>query len=207
MKNDHPKFWCFNRFRDASLINTESLHWKGPFSWPGFEQMNNLHSIPDCSGVYLFTFEYKNGFILRSVGITNSMKRRFSQHKREYMSGKYTVLDVEAANNGERKEIWHGWKYAKMHKDEFLHQKNQILKAVEKELNSYRLFVSQIEERRKQERIESAIALNAYLSKEPWGDLIDRGMALRGRYCSEIPIEIKNQCSAKVFGLPEILEI
>lgn len=54
------------------------------------------------------------------------MKRRFSQHKREYMSGNYTVLDVASANNGERKEIWHRWGYAKKHRDEFLRHKDYI---------------------------------------------------------------------------------
>ena len=123
LKKALPKFWCFNRFRDASLIKTEDILWEGPFSWPGFEHISTLDLVPDVAGVYLFTYEYKDGYILRSAGNTNSMKRRFSEHKREFMSGNYTVLDVKSANNGERKEIWHGWSYAKEHRDEFLDHK------------------------------------------------------------------------------------
>ena len=181
--------------------------WHEPFSWPGFERINKLETIPDIPGVYLFTFEYEDGYILRSAGITNSMRRRFSQHKREYMSGNYTVLDVKSANNGERNEIWHGWTYAKEHKDEFLRHKNYILESAEHDLSSYRLFITKVSDRRKQERIEFAIIQNAYISKEPWGDLVDGGMALRGRANHEIPIEAKNICSQKIYGISDIFEI
>lgn len=163
--------------------------------------------MPDIAGVYLFTFEYKDGYILRSAGNTNSMKRRFFEHTREYRSGRYTVLDVKSANMGERKEIWHGWDYAKAHQDEFLRYRDYILKSVENELASYNLFVAEIADKRKRERIEFAIVQNAYLSKEPWGDLVDGGMALKGRASYEIPIEIRNMSPYKIYGIPEMFEI
>ena len=207
MAESLPEFWSFNRFRDAALIEKENISWQGPFSWPGFEPINKLAVIPDIAGVYLLTFEYKDGYILRSAGHTNSMKRRFAQHKREYMSGNYTVLDVESANNGERREIWHGWSYAKAHRDEFVHHKDYILRAVENQLASYRLFITEIMDKRKRERIEFAIIQAAYVSKEPWGDLVDGGMALSGRSNCEIPFEVINICKYKIYGVPEILEI
>lgn len=207
MEESLPKFWSFNRFRDASLITTEDVLWQGPFSWPGFDPINNLIPIPDIAGVYLFTFAYKDGYILRGTGHTNSMKRRFSQHKREYMSGRYTVLDVQAANQGERKELWHGWEYAKTHQDEFLRHKTYILKSVENELASYNLFITEVGDRRKRERIEFAIMHNAYLSKEPWGALVDGGTALRGRANGEVPIAAKNICPHKIYGIPDMFEI
>jgi hypothetical protein len=108
MKNVLPHFWSFNRIRDTSEIKTEILVWQGPFSWIGYEQINKLNPIPDIAGVYLFTFEYLDGHIFRSVGVTNSMKRRLTQHTREYKKGNYTLLDVESASNGVRKELWHG---------------------------------------------------------------------------------------------------
>lgn len=207
MKNSLPKFWSFNRVRDASMIKTEDLIWQGPFAWIGYEQVDKPNPIPDIAGVYLFTFEYLDGYILRSVGVTNSMKRRLAQHTREYKKGNYTLLDVEFAKTGLRRELWHGWQYAKEHQDIFLENKDVILEFAEKELISYRLFISEIADRRKRERIEAALLINAYSSKEPLHDLIDGGMALRGRYNYEIPIEVKNICSHKLYGLPEIMEI
>jgi hypothetical protein len=207
MNDDLPEFWSFNRSRDESLIRTEDLQWRGPFSWIGFGQNNKLEPTPNVSGVYLFTFEYRDGYILRSVGITNSMKRRFSQHTREYLEGNYTILDVEYAKVGIRKEIWHGWGYAKRHRDEFLKHKNYILPFIKKELEAYRIFITKVDDKRIRERLEFAIVHSIYGSKEPWSNLIDGGMALRGRFNCEIPIEVRNVCSSKIYGLPEKLEI
>ena len=207
MKGALPKFWSFNRSRDESLIKTEVLQWRGPFSWMGFEQANKLEPTPDISGVYLFTFEYKDGFILRSAGVTSSMKRRFSLHTREYTVGNYTVLDVEYARIRIRQEKWHGWGYAREHRDEFSRHKDYILQFVKKELEAYRLFITEVEDKRRRERIEFAIVQSVYGSKEPWANLIDGGMALRGRFNDEIPIEVRNVCSYKVYGLLEKLEI
>lgn len=207
VKKPLPEFWSFNRIKDASLIKTEDVFWHGPFSWIGFEHVNNLKPIPDIAGVYLFTFEYQDGYIVRSAGVTNSMKRRFHQHTREYQRGNYTVLDVEYAKNGERKEKWHGWEYAKKHRDEFIDNKDLILQFVEKELQAYRIFITEVPGRRKRERIEFAIMQSIYSSKKPWADLVDGGMALRGRANNEIPIEVRNVCSYKLYGLPEEMEI
>ncbi|HRI62234.1 MAG TPA: hypothetical protein PK228_20980 [Saprospiraceae bacterium] len=201
------KFWSFNRSRDASLITTESIFWQGPFSWTGFEQTNKLKPIPNVAGVYLFAFEYKDGYILCSAGISISIKKRVYQHTREFEKGNYTILDIDYAKFGERKEVWHDWQYAKTHQDEFIENKEFILNAVQKQLGAYRLFITEIEDKRKRERIEFAIMQSIYSSKEPWADLADGGMNLRGRYNSEIPIEIKNICSCRMYGLPEVLEV
>ena len=141
------------------------------------------------------------------MGVTNSTKRRFAEHTREYMNGRYTVLEVESAQIGQRKEIWHGWEYAKAHRDEFIEHKDFILKSVEKELAAYRLFIAQVGDKRRRERIEFAIMHSVYSSKEPWADLVDGEVALRGRANKEIPIEIKNICPCKIYGLPDTLEI
>lgn len=48
---------------------------------------------------------------------------------------------------------------------------------------------------------------SAYLSKEAWSDLVDGQMALRGSANFEIPIESKNKCLYKIYGIPEMFEI
>ncbi len=199
--------WCFNRLRDVSQIINENINWQGSFSWPKYENYNLLNPLPDIAGVYLLTFKFKKGNILYLAGITNSTKKRFSTHTREFKKGNYNILDVKAAEKGERKEIWHGWKYAKEHRDEFIYNKETILHALELKLQSFRIFIAEIDDKRKRERIESGIMNNIYMSKNYWADLADRGMALKGRYNSEMPIEIKNFCKKKIYGLPELLEI
>jgi hypothetical protein len=199
--------WSFNRLKDGENITTENKTWIGPFSWTGYENKNGLNSIPDIEGVYLFTFNFKEGFLIYAVGITNSTKRRISSHTREYKKGAYTVLNVESAEKGERVEIWHGWQYAKEHQDEFQQNKDLILSGVDKQLQSFRIFLLQESDKRKRERIEAALMQNIYFSKEPWSELADRGMFLKGRHNFEMPIIIKNIGNHKIYGLPDSIEI
>jgi hypothetical protein len=67
--------WSFNRLRDTSKIEREIVDWKGPFSWPNYESQNSLPKIPDIEGVYLWTFQYNDGYVIYTAGITNSTKR------------------------------------------------------------------------------------------------------------------------------------
>lgn len=201
------KFWSFNRSRDSHLIETETIIWDGPFSWPKYSHNNQLGEVPDAAGVYLFTFNYKDGYIIRSAGVSNSIKRRISQDTREYKKGNYTVLDVESGQIGIRQELWHGWSYAKENRAEFYNNQDTILKAVDNELASYRLFIAKIPDKRKRARLEFSIMHDIYSSHELWSDLVDRGMNLTGRFNKEIPIKIKNSCQYKLYGLPDSLEI
>ncbi len=207
MKKRLSDFWCFNRFKHSKLITYENIKWEGPFAWPRFETKNNLKCLPDGAGIYLFTYDYKDGFIVRSCGITNSFKRRFSQHTREYRKGNYTVLDVNYAQRGERKELWHGWGYAKQHRKEFFEHEEQIMQFINIELEAFRLFIALEDDRRKRERIEFAIMHHIYGAKQSWSDLVDGQMALRGRANSEIPVKATNVSEYKIFGLPKEIEV
>lgn len=199
--------WSFNREVHSSDIIKENIQWYGPYSWPNFEDYNQQEKMTDVEGVYLWTFEFREGFLIYSTGITNSTKRRFATHTREYKKGNYTVLDVNAAQKGERKEIWHGWQYAKLNREEFITKKEVILNSVNEQLKSFRVFIAHVPDKRKRERLEAAIMQNIYVSMEYWSELADRGMHLKGRYNSEIPIEIKNDCKYKIYGLDELFEI
>ena len=199
--------WCFNRLRDASKIKIEDIQWQGPFAWPGYESQNNLDTMPDIEGLYLFTFKYNDGFLIYAVGVTNSTKKRLRRHSLEYKKGNYTVLDICAAEKGERQEIWHGWSYARTHQEEFNERKEEIVKAINNQLKSFRVFVAQVSDKRTRERFEAAIMHNIYYCKEPWAELADRGMFLNGRYNTEMPLEINNISNYKIYGLPQKLEI
>ncbi len=199
--------WSFDRQRDGSNIKTEELNWQGPFSMPGFENKNNLAPAPDIGGVYLFTFKFRDGFILYGAGITKSTRSRLLTHKREYIKGNYTILDVSSAKSGLRKEIWHGWQYAKTHQDEFIKNKATILKAADEHLSAFRIFLGQVPDNRMRERIESAIMQDIYNSTDPLSELSDRGMFLKTRHNSEMPISLHNISKDKIYLLPDNLEI
>jgi hypothetical protein len=192
---------------DISKNHVREIEWQGPFSWIGYENINKLEKIPDVEGIYLWTFQYEQGYLVYCAGITKSTKKRFRQHTLEYKSGNYTVFNVTEAEKGKRVEIWHGWSYARTHRDEFNSRKEEILCAVERQLSSFRVFIAQMSDKRERARFEAAIMLQIYNSNETWAELADRGMALSKRRKDEVSIIIKNISDVKFYGLPEILEI
>jgi hypothetical protein len=183
--------------------------WNGPCSWPAFEDENNLRPIPKSSGVYLQTFRYQDGYLIYAAGLTRrSFLLRFEEHTRKYMNGKYNVLDIAAAQLGIRKEIWHGWGYARRHREEFEERKVKILDAVRRQLSGFHIFVTDIgREPRVLERLEASIMNNLYQQPSPICDIPDRGMQLSPRRDSEKKITVKNSCAVLLHGLPELLEI
>jgi len=208
MKTQKTNFYSFNRSLDASRITSEQVAWQGPYAFANYEKFNGYDKIENIPGVYMFTFDYKDGVILYGLGVSNSVRDRILAHGRNYRSGKYNVLDVNAAKQGIRKEIWHGWSYAEKHKQEYLDNEREIQKAVEQQLKSTKVFVAPISDERKRYRIEAAIMHQIYSKEEPWCDLPDRGMNLmKGRYTSEVPILVENMTPVKIYGLPEKLEI
>jgi len=201
------KKWSFNRERDNLKISKEKIQWKGPFSLPKYEKETGLNSIPDLSGVYLFCFKYEDGYLIEAAGITKSTKTRISTHVREYKKGNYNILNMNYLERGIREEIWHGWGYAKDNREEFNNKKEIILPAIEKQLQSYRIFLYENNDKRIRERMEASIMINIYTSKESWADISPRWMFLKGRFNCEMPIEITNITSDKIYGLPEKMEI
>ena len=145
--------------------------WDGPFSWPGFERDNLLRSIPRTPGVYLQTFDYKEAYLIYAAGLSRRpILTRFKEHTRKYMNGEYKVLDLSAAHRGVRQEVWHGWGYARTHRDEFERNQPFILEAVRKQLAGFQIFTANVEgakETRTLERLEASIMAALYEQVPP----------------------------------------
>ena len=191
---------------------TIEITWDGPYGWPGYESENGLNPIPRIPGVYLQTFEYQQGYLIYAAGITQRpVPVRFSEHTGSYLDGKYNILDIAAAEQGLRKEIWHGWAYERQHRDEFEERKSMITEAVHRQLAGFRIFVADLGERGKGkrilERLEAAVMLSLYEQPPPICDIPDRGMYLAPRWDSESPIHIKSSSHFVLLGLPHSLKI
>ncbi|MBN2352086.1 MAG: hypothetical protein JXD23_05900 [Spirochaetales bacterium] len=185
------------------------LSWNGPFAWPGFEKDTALPQLPKTCGVYLQTFNYEKGYLIYCAGLTRiSFKDRFIQHTRNYKNGKYNVLDMTSVLKGKRKLIWRGWGYYREHQDEFLEKKTNIIKAVNKQLLHFRIFLAENgNEKRFIERLEASIMNNLYNQPPPMSLIPDQGMFLAPRRGKEKLIIVKNKCDSILYGLPNYLEI
>lgn len=185
------------------------MTWMGPYAWPGFEIVDQLQTIPEVSGLYLQTFEYRDGFLVYGAGLTRrSVRTRLKEHTSKYMNGEYTVLDVTEVQQGKRKEIWHGWGHARQHRNEYEYRKREIIEAVRRQLEGYRVFIANIgEEPRILERLEAAIMENLYQQSPPLCDIPDKGMQLSPRWENEEPVIVKSICPEIIHGLPKVFEI
>lgn len=185
------------------------VNWTGPYAWPGFEKINGLPPLPDHGGVYLQTFEHRDGgYVLYAAGITrNPFRRRFMQHNRAYLSGDYNILDPVQARNGVRSELWHGWTVARQlaKRAEYAERRAELQEAAQRQLAEFRIFVAEVEPHdRMRDRLEAAIMNRLYADAAA---LPDKGMFLASRLKGEAPVCVTNACANRLLGLPEKLWI
>lgn len=183
--------------------------WTGPYSWPGFENENNLPSLPKQPGLYLQTFEYENGYLIYAAGLTRrAVSQRMREHTRKYRTGDYNVLSINALQRGVRREVWHGWGWTAQKRAEFSRREAEIAGATNKQLSAFRLFAADIgTQPRILERLEAAIMNALYQQPSPLCDVPDKGMMLAPRWESEAIITVHNQRDVTLYGLPDQLEI
>lgn len=183
--------------------------WTGPYAWPKFETTTKLPSIPKHPGAYLMTVEYLNGYLIYAAGITRRpVPIRFREHTIKYMSGDYTVLDIAAMKQGRREEIWHGWGWSPEKRTEFEKRKTMILDAANRQLEGFRIFVSDIgNQPRILERLEASIMNWLYQQPSPFCDIPDKGTMLAPRWETEPVIVACNKCIHTLHRLPDRLDI
>lgn len=177
---------------------------QGPYGWPRFECGQTR--LPAVSGVYLTTFEYRDGFLPYGFGITRRpMRQRFLEHTRSYVSGNYNILDLGAAQQGIRKVAWKGWSWTPEKRDEFEARKPEIVSLAQQQISATRIFVMRIgAASRLLERMEGALGNHFYQNENT---LCDRGMFLAPRWQTEEPVLATFRCSSVLYELPSQLEI
>ncbi len=183
--------------------------WKGPYSWPHYEAKNGLLPIPKQPGVYLLTVEYRDGYLIYAAGITRrTIPERMREHTRKYMRGEYNILDIDAMQQGVRREIWHGWGWSPAKRMEYDERRALLVEAACRQLEGFRIFVTYIgTEPRILERLEAAIMNHLYQQPVPVNDIPDKGMMLAPRWSSETPITVTSLCVSKIHSLPACIDI
>jgi hypothetical protein len=194
------------------IENTYRLDWQGPFILQGV-QGNLLFDSPVAKqwGIYLFTVEYHNGYLIYFAGLTTrSFKQRCKEHIEAYRTGVYTIFDAKSFQQGKRVKVWHGFWFRKRTdemEDEFLARCQKIESATEELLLTFRIFLAPLEtEKRILERLEAAIMNVLYSGVGAVSSLPDRGMALSPRRLNEKPFLAYSTATVCLHGLPESFE-
>jgi hypothetical protein len=180
------------------------VEWTGPYAWPTFEELSGLPAIPKHPGIYLWTAEYRTGYLIYAAGITRRpIPFRFKEHTAKYRQGEYTILDMKSMNCGIRKEIWHGWGWSPEKRKSYEERKTELIAAVKKQLSEFRIFVADVETiPRILERLEAGIMNVLYEGISPYCDIPDKGMRLSPRWECEQPIIVEFLRQVELFGLP-----
>jgi hypothetical protein len=195
-------------------MKSESVvEFQGPFSWvePSVEASIIHSEVSKLPGVYLWTVETPNGFLVYYVGETGvNFRTRMRDHYKEQLSGMYHIYDPELFSLGEKRELWRGI-YGKGGKHDlykFLDILPLLVTSLIRFVSIIRFYVAPINfERRLRKRFEAALANHLYSQPGVVGAFQDKGIRYELRRNSEDPTKINIICPKEVLGIPTALHI
>ena len=180
------------------------LNVEGPFCWVC---NNTIFNAPesDLSGLYIFSIETHNGYLIEYVGITTrSFFERLCEHTREFLSGGYKIYEYEKFIKGVRASLWNGRFGKNKEKDvtKFLTRYGTLTSALLKQLGAYRVFVIPITDGRIAERLEGEMYQILKTSKlKQVREFIDNEVQYKVRESNEKPIKVKINSQDTLLGL------
>ena len=134
------------------------IFWNGPHEFPMLRRPSQLDKL---IGVYMWTVLGLSGYVCSGCGITErSVRKRMLEHRRGYLRGAYTMLDINEMRKGIRKEIWHGmWAGfdSPERKAEFPDRKDELQAVAQQQMDSLQIFMVREQDKRIKERIEAAV--------------------------------------------------
>jgi hypothetical protein len=189
----------------------KTLHFQGDFKLISKSQDNLFNQeLAAKGGVYLWTYETEDGYIIDYVGEASSIKDRFYQHLREQLNGRYSIYDPDSLRNGKREITWKGyhWRSDEYYRViEFISNSEKYMPKLEKMLEECRIFFAPIEgDELIRKRIEASI-LNE-MSRLVLYDRIKPIplQQIRQLQAGEVPVETKLVTDEKIIGLGDSLK-
>lgn len=188
------------------------IEFVGPFSWLGETNAPSLfdEDISKKSGIYLWTIETQEGFLVYYVGETGrTFSERMKEHLMGHLAGFYHLNDPDEFQKGKRVPLWPGiFDIENKVSLSTLGKKHSELSDLIYQLSQqYRFFFASTKiEKRLVERIESAIAIHLYNQKGVVGDFQEKGIRYRPRWTRETPVKVSFTTTKKIIGFPTELE-
>jgi len=187
-----------------------AIDFHGPFKIGG----NNgsilfSNQVSRHSGIYLFTVQYNDGYLVYYVGETGkSFFERIKEHAIHYFGGNYRVYDPKAFKNAQKTLIWQGM-WQRDTKDRmpiYIDKCHALVPIIRDFLKLLDIFVAPFEaETRLRRRIEGAFARHLRQQPPPIGNFQDDDIRYIQRKRDETPIHVRISCSHKLHGMPSTL--
>ena len=189
-----------------------TIEFTGPFSWLGEVDAPSLFedAIGKKSGIYLWTIETEEGYLVYYVGQTGrTFSQRMKEHFKEHLAGFYHLNDPDEFRMGRRVSIWPGLYdvEAKISLPTLGKKHSELSNNIYRLAKQYRFFFAPIKaETRVIERIESAIASYLYQQNGIVGSFQEKGIRYRPRWDNESLLKISIETYKKIAGFPTDLE-
>jgi hypothetical protein len=187
------------------------ISWQGPFSllYPDTDSCFDNAAVNE-PGVYMWTYKYRNGYLIYGAGIAykRALAPRLKEDRRHLFKGEWTILDAASAEQGLRKELWHGTEWSGYNsderKDEGRRRAAEIEGVARGMMGHMRVFLGPLpREQRVIERVEAAIMCRLYGCGSPFSQLPDVGMHLLPRRTNEPSITIHSHSPVKLYCIPD----
>ena len=188
------------------------LRWSGPHGFlPGAPDSVFQGPVAEQSGLYLWTVQRPNGFLVHYVGQTEkSFGLRHLQHLREYWGGAYTIHQAAAFLDGRRNELYRGYGYrgdAWRQIEPFVREHETLLSELRAMLSGIKIFLAPLAApRRIHRRVEGAIVELLYRAGGEIGDFQEPGMRREPRRLDEAVIRVRSVSPCLLLGIPAEFE-
>ena len=210
-----PDYGVDLKLSDDVLTPTEpfDLTFRGPLHWSSDSDLPSIFDPPASleKGIYLWTFRVGGEDRVHYVGQTRrNFASRLSEHLSGYLSGKYSIIDVEQLARGNQENVWQaasaGQDYGRS-LTEFLRRHDELMPKLILLLDRLRFYVAPIEgEQRLFDRVEGK--LGRHFLDHP-DARIRKSFVAGAKFPAAIPFEKTARCRIKaegpIAGLPEEL--
>ncbi len=190
------------------------VEFQGPLAWVRVSGAEFIFEadVAQKTGVYLWTVETADGFLIWYVGETGvSFHQRMKEHFKEQLSGMYMLYDPEAFIRGEKLLVWEGMyrKGEERRVPEYLEAFPAMSSAMANFAKQIRFFVASLDgEPRLRKRVEAGIAKHLYEQPGVVGQFQDTGIQYQDtRWPDEDPLSVRVRCDCVLRGLPDLLEL
>lgn len=192
------------------MVRPLKIQFTGPYGLLGnHESILFDDPIGKCSGIYIWTAQMNDAFVIEYIGITTvSFAKRSMEHIINTFGGNYRICDSDKMKKAQEEILWPGFYRKKRAIAEFSEIYLDLAPSILNYLQTIKVFTATVGlERRVVERIEGALARYVWNQPQPASALLPKDVRYRKRKEDEEPIRVEIQCDREILGIPTEIEV